>query len=66
MSKKKRTAIIAAVSTLLAAFTVWNLVDFCQSERHSTVAYLAIIFNVGAIIELVRLLWREVKYRAEH
>ncbi len=66
MSKKKRTAIIVAVSTLLAAFTVWNVADFCQSERHSTVAYLAIIFNVGAIIELVRLIWREVKYRAEH
>ncbi len=66
MSKKKRTVIISAVSIILAAFTVWNVADFCQSERHSTVAYLAIIFNVGAIIELVRLIWKEVKYRAKH
>ena len=66
MSKKKRTVIISVVSIILAAFTVWNVADFCQSERHSTVAYLAIIFNVGAIIELVRLIWKEVKYRAKH
>lgn len=66
MSKKKRTVIISAVSIILAAFTVWNVADFCQSEQHSTVAYLAIIFNVGAVIELVRLIWKEVKYRAKH
>ena len=56
--------IIAVVSGLLAAFTVWNVADFCQSERHSTAAYLAIMFNVGAIIELVRLIRREGKHRA--
>lgn len=65
MSKKKRTAIIAAVATLLTAFTVWNVADFCQSERHSTTAYLAIMFNVGSIIELIRLIRREVKHRAK-
>lgn len=64
MSMKKRTAIIATAAVLLTAFSIWNVYDFIQRGSRSTTAYLAIMFNVGAIIELIHLIRKEIQYRA--
>lgn len=61
MSKSKAIAAIVSLSVAVCAFTVWNVIDFCQNDTHSTAAYLAVAFNFIAVVELVHLIRREVK-----
>ena len=62
MSRRKRNLIVCASTLLVLAFTVWNVSDFVQSERRSTAGYVALIFNGYALLELGRMIWREVTH----
>ena len=59
MSNRKRKAILAALTALVSGFSIWNISDFCRADRHSTAAWLAVIFNVYAVIALARLIRKE-------
>ena len=64
MSRGKRVLIIAVSTLAVLAFTVWNVSDFIKSEHRSTAAYVALIFNGYALLELGRMIWKAVKNHA--
>ena len=56
----KYYSIIVIVTSVLACFTAWNFSDFFKRKKHSTAAYIAIIFNLYAILHWVVFLLKEV------
>lgn len=56
----KYSFVIIVVTSVLASFTAWNFSDFFKKEKHSTAAYIAIIFNLYAILHWAMFLFKEV------
>ena len=63
---KKENMLFAGITALILGVTTWNVSEFLKLEKRTTTAYIAILYNLAAILRYIELVVNFVEKKKEN
>ena len=58
--------LFAGITALILGVTTWNVSEFLKLEKRTTTAYIAILYNLAAILRYIELVVNFVEKKKEN
>ena len=63
---KKENMLFAGITALLVGVTTWNVSEFLKLEKRTTTTYIAMLYNLAAILRYIELVANFVEKKKEN
>ena len=63
---KKENMLFAGITALLVGVTTWNVSEFLKLEKRKSTSYVAMLYNLAAIVRYIELVVNFVEKKKEN